>query len=135
MTATTSARVWSAHRELGADVVIDYTAGPWAAGIEPVDLVFDTAGGERLARSPGVVHEGGRSSRWPRSRRRRAVSPACTSSSSRPPAAHGDRARCSTAAGRARRSTPCSRSRGPPSVLERSMASDKRGKVVIEVAR
>jgi NADPH:quinone reductase-like Zn-dependent oxidoreductase len=47
-------------RELGADIVIDHTAGPWDAGIELVDLVFDTAGGERLARSPGVLREGGR---------------------------------------------------------------------------
>ena len=29
-------------------------------GIDPVDLVFDTAGGERLTRSPGVVRDGGR---------------------------------------------------------------------------
>ena len=29
-------------------------------GIEPVDLVFDTAGGERLVRSPSVLREGGR---------------------------------------------------------------------------
>src|SRR5688572_3964041 len=60
VTATTSARGMERARELGADVVIDHTAGPWAAGIEPVDLVFDTAGGERLARSPAVLHDGGR---------------------------------------------------------------------------
>ena len=59
VTATTSARGVERARELGADVVIDHTAGPWDAGIEPVDLVFDTAGGERLARSP-VLREGGR---------------------------------------------------------------------------
>jgi NADPH:quinone reductase-like Zn-dependent oxidoreductase len=41
-------------------MVIDHTAGPWNAGIEPVDLVFDTAGGERLAGSPAVLREGGR---------------------------------------------------------------------------
>ena len=29
-------------------------------GLEPVDLVFDTVGGERLARSPAVLREGGR---------------------------------------------------------------------------
>ena len=60
VTATTSARGVERARELGADVVIGHTAGPWDAGIEPVDLVFDTAGGERLARSPSVVREGGR---------------------------------------------------------------------------
>ena len=60
MTATTSADGVERARELGADVVIDHTAGRWDAGIEPVDLVFDTAGGERLARSPGVLREGGR---------------------------------------------------------------------------
>jgi NADPH:quinone reductase-like Zn-dependent oxidoreductase len=41
-------------------VVIDYTAGTWEAGIPPVDLVFDTAGGERLLRSPAVLRDGGR---------------------------------------------------------------------------
>ena len=58
--ATTSARGVERAGELGADVVIDHTAGPWDAGLDPVDLVFDTAGGERLARSPGVLREGGR---------------------------------------------------------------------------
>jgi len=58
--ATTSPDGVARARELGADVVIDHTAGPWDAGIDPVDLVFDTAGGERLARSPGVLREGGR---------------------------------------------------------------------------
>jgi NADPH:quinone reductase-like Zn-dependent oxidoreductase len=113
VTATTSARGVERARGLGADVVIDHTAGPWDAGIEPVDLVFDTAGGERLARSPGVVRAAAGSSRWPRTRLRRAVSHACTSSSS--PTARSSRRsrRCSTAAGRARRSTPCSRSRRP----------------------
>jgi NADPH:quinone reductase-like Zn-dependent oxidoreductase len=58
--ATTSTYGVQRARELGADVVMDHTAGPWDAGIEPVDLVFDTAGGERLARSPDVLREGGR---------------------------------------------------------------------------
>jgi NADPH:quinone reductase-like Zn-dependent oxidoreductase len=60
VTATTSARGVEHARELGADIVIDHTGGPWDAGIEPVDLVFDTAGGDRLAGSPGVLREGGR---------------------------------------------------------------------------
>ena len=60
VTATTSTRGVQRARELGADVAIDHTAGPWDAGLEPVDLVFDTAGGERLAGSPGVLREGGR---------------------------------------------------------------------------
>jgi NADPH:quinone reductase-like Zn-dependent oxidoreductase len=58
--ATTSAGATERARALGADVVIDHTAGPWDAGLAPVDLVFDTAGGERLVRSPGVLREGGR---------------------------------------------------------------------------
>ena len=29
-------------------------------GLDPVDLVFDTAGGDLLSRSPAVVREGGR---------------------------------------------------------------------------
>ena len=113
VTATTSARGVERARELGADVVIDHTAGPWDAGIEPVDLVFDTAGGERLARSPGVCARVVGSSRWPRSRRRRAVSPACTSWWSPTARSWRRSRRCSTAAGRPRRSTPCSRSRRP----------------------
>ena len=44
VTATASPPGVERARELGADVVIDHTAGPWEAGIDPVDLVFDTAG-------------------------------------------------------------------------------------------
>jgi NADPH:quinone reductase-like Zn-dependent oxidoreductase len=58
--ATTSTEGVARARELGAEVVIDHTAGPWDADLEPVDLVFDTAGGGRLARSPGALREGGR---------------------------------------------------------------------------
>jgi NADPH:quinone reductase-like Zn-dependent oxidoreductase len=46
-------------REFGADEVIDYS-GPWFEELEPVDVVFDTVGGETLVRSPVVVREGGR---------------------------------------------------------------------------
>jgi NADPH:quinone reductase-like Zn-dependent oxidoreductase len=60
VSATTSAGATERARELGAEVVIDHTAGPWDAGLAPVDLVFDTVGGERLVGSPGVLREGGR---------------------------------------------------------------------------
>ena len=60
VTATTSARDVERARELGADVVIDRTARAWDASLEPFDLVFDTAGGERLRSSPGVLRDGGR---------------------------------------------------------------------------
>ncbi len=43
-------------RRAGADEVIDRAS---LEGLEPVDLVFDTAGGELLARSPAFVHGGG----------------------------------------------------------------------------
>ena len=47
-------------RALGADEVIDPTTTRFEDAIEPVDLVFDTAGGELLQRSPAVLREGGR---------------------------------------------------------------------------
>jgi NADPH:quinone reductase-like Zn-dependent oxidoreductase len=48
----------AAARELGAHEVVG-TAG-FADSIADVDLVFDTAGGDRLARSPAVLRPGGR---------------------------------------------------------------------------
>jgi NADPH:quinone reductase-like Zn-dependent oxidoreductase len=42
-------------RAAGADVIVDP-----AEAADPVDLVFDTAGGERLRRSPEVLRDGGR---------------------------------------------------------------------------
>jgi NADPH:quinone reductase-like Zn-dependent oxidoreductase len=57
---TTSPGGVDAVRALGADEVIDHTAVRFEDAVEPVDLVFDTAGGERLERSPAVVKEGGR---------------------------------------------------------------------------
>jgi NADPH:quinone reductase-like Zn-dependent oxidoreductase len=135
VTATTSTRGGERARELGADVVIDHTAGPWDAGIEPVDLVFDTAGGERLARSPGVLREGGR----------------LVSVAEEPPQAPGvssvyfvvepNREQLAEIAGLLDGDWP------PPAIdsvftleeaasaFERSMAADKQGKVVLEVAR
>jgi NADPH:quinone reductase-like Zn-dependent oxidoreductase len=49
-----------AARALGADEVVDGEAARFEDAIEPVDLVFDTVGGDRLARSGLVVRPGGR---------------------------------------------------------------------------
>jgi NADPH:quinone reductase-like Zn-dependent oxidoreductase len=133
--ATTSTHGVARAHELGADVVIDHTAGPWEAGIEAVDLVFDTVGGERLAGSPRVLREGGR----------------LVSVAEEPPQAKGvngvyfvvepNRRQLAQIAGQLDGGWP------PPAIdsvftleeaasaFERSMAADKRGKVVLEVAR
>jgi NADPH:quinone reductase-like Zn-dependent oxidoreductase len=47
-------------RRLGADQVVDHTTSRFEDAVGQVDLVFDTAGGERLARSPAVLRPGGR---------------------------------------------------------------------------
>jgi NADPH:quinone reductase-like Zn-dependent oxidoreductase len=47
-------------RELGADEVIDSARERFEEVVEPVDLVFDTAGGDVLARATAVLREGGR---------------------------------------------------------------------------
>jgi len=47
-------------RELGADEVVDATTTRFDEAVDAVDLVFDTAGGELLARSPAVLGAGGR---------------------------------------------------------------------------
>ena len=60
VTVTTSTTGLERARELGADTVIDHTTGRWDAHLEPVDVVFDSGGGERLAGSPAVLREGGR---------------------------------------------------------------------------
>ena len=54
----TGSRVETA-RELGADEVVDHQTNTFTQ-IEPVDLVFDTVGGSRLAGSPALVVPGGR---------------------------------------------------------------------------
>jgi NADPH:quinone reductase-like Zn-dependent oxidoreductase len=56
--AASAARL-QAVRDLGADeAVVD--ADPFGDSLEPVDLVFDTVGGDALARSFGVTRPGGR---------------------------------------------------------------------------
>jgi NADPH:quinone reductase-like Zn-dependent oxidoreductase len=47
-------------RELGADEAIDHTTTRFEEVVDPVDLVFDTAGGDRLARSREVLGPNGR---------------------------------------------------------------------------
>lgn len=58
--ATASAKNVAAVRALGADEVIDYTAAAFESQVRDLDLVFDTVGGDTLARSYGVLHKGGR---------------------------------------------------------------------------
>jgi len=47
-------------RQLGADEVVDNSAERFEEVLAPVDLVFDTAGGELLERSPAILRDGGR---------------------------------------------------------------------------
>lgn len=56
---TASAGAAELARGFGAEQVID-PAAPFVGSIEPVDLVFDTVGGDALARSADVLREGGR---------------------------------------------------------------------------
>ena len=58
--ATVSSEDVERARALGADEVIDHTAERFEEVVEPVDLVFDTTGGDRLVRSPAVLRPGGR---------------------------------------------------------------------------
>ena len=57
---TASADGVSDVRELGADEVVDSSSVRFEDAVGEVDLVFDTAGGERLERSPAVLRPGGR---------------------------------------------------------------------------
>jgi NADPH:quinone reductase-like Zn-dependent oxidoreductase len=57
--ATTSADRRETARELGAAEVFE-PSEDLSEVIEPVDLVFDTSGGERLRRSPEYVRDGGK---------------------------------------------------------------------------
>jgi NADPH:quinone reductase-like Zn-dependent oxidoreductase len=47
-------------RRSGADEVIDQSAGRFDDAFQPVDLVFDTAGGEPLRRAPAFLRPGGK---------------------------------------------------------------------------
>ncbi len=47
-------------RQLGIAEIIDHTTTRFEEVVHPVDLVFDTAGGDRLDRSPSIVRPGGR---------------------------------------------------------------------------
>jgi NADPH:quinone reductase-like Zn-dependent oxidoreductase len=58
--ATTAMANVQAARELGADVVIDHTTTRFEDEVDPVDLVFDTTGGDKLNRSPQILRAGGR---------------------------------------------------------------------------
>jgi NADPH:quinone reductase-like Zn-dependent oxidoreductase len=57
---TASTANLQAARGLGADQVVDHDRERFEDLVEPVDLVFDTAGGDRLERSAAVVRPGGR---------------------------------------------------------------------------
>ncbi len=57
---TTSHASMESARRFGAHEVVDGTARGWADSVEPVDLVFDTVGGEALANAPAVLRDGGR---------------------------------------------------------------------------
>jgi NADPH:quinone reductase-like Zn-dependent oxidoreductase len=57
---TASAANAAAVLALGADEVVDHTSERFEDALDAVDLVFDTAGGERLERSPAVLRPGGR---------------------------------------------------------------------------
>lgn len=47
-------------RSFGAHEVLDHTSTRFEQALDPVDLVFDTVGGDLLERSPAIVREGGR---------------------------------------------------------------------------
>jgi NADPH:quinone reductase-like Zn-dependent oxidoreductase len=58
--ATASTSNVEMARRHGAAEVVDHTTTRFEDFVDPVDLVFDTVGGELLERSPGVVRPGGR---------------------------------------------------------------------------
>ena len=57
---TTSGKNADLIRELGADLVIDYTTRKFEDELSDYDLVIDTIGGETLASSFEVLKKGGR---------------------------------------------------------------------------
>jgi NADPH:quinone reductase-like Zn-dependent oxidoreductase len=56
---TGRAKVESLVLDLGADQFVDVEEDDWPDVVEPVDLVYDTIGGEVLARSADIVKPGG----------------------------------------------------------------------------
>jgi NADPH:quinone reductase-like Zn-dependent oxidoreductase len=58
--ATTSTANLARARHLGGGEVVDHTTTSVEDAVAPVDLVFDTAGGARLAASPRLLRAGGR---------------------------------------------------------------------------
>lgn len=58
--ATASARNHAYLKDIGADEVVDYAAVRFEDVVHDVDLVFDTVGGDTLARSAQVIRDGGR---------------------------------------------------------------------------
>jgi NADPH:quinone reductase-like Zn-dependent oxidoreductase len=56
---TGRAKVESLVLDLGADQFVDVEEDDWPNVVEPVDLVYDTIGGEVLARSADIVKPGG----------------------------------------------------------------------------
>jgi NADPH:quinone reductase-like Zn-dependent oxidoreductase len=126
--AASSARADTVRR-LGADEAVDSTDG-----LAPVDLVFDTVGGELLERSAAIVKEGGR-----------LVSVAEEPAADAPVETHyfvvepkREQLAEITALIDGRRLRPAIDSVFPladaPAAFERSMAAGKEGKVVIRVA-
>jgi NADPH:quinone reductase-like Zn-dependent oxidoreductase len=59
VTSTTSSRNLALVESLGADRVIDYTAGPVSATEGPFDIVFDTIGGATQDASYDLLRPGG----------------------------------------------------------------------------
>lgn len=59
VTATASTRNLAAARDAGAHDVIDYSTTPFDQAARDLDLVFDTVGGDTLARSFAVLRRGG----------------------------------------------------------------------------
>jgi NADPH:quinone reductase-like Zn-dependent oxidoreductase len=57
---TASAHNLAFVRDLGAEQVIDHRAARFEDVVRDVDVVFDTVGGDTLARSPAVLAPGGR---------------------------------------------------------------------------
>jgi NADPH:quinone reductase-like Zn-dependent oxidoreductase len=58
--ATASKSGREAALAFGAHEVLDGASGRFEDALAPVDLVFDTVGGDRLQRSPAVLRKGGR---------------------------------------------------------------------------